>query len=61
MRCFRQRVVALATLAGAVDEAHAVELLRLVPDVATASQRASGTPCAMDAHALLGIWLVESA
>jgi hypothetical protein len=31
----RQRVVALATLAGAAAEAHAVELLRLVPDLKT--------------------------
>ena len=57
----RQRVVALATLAGAVDEAHAVELLRLVPDLATASQRASRAPRALGARALPGIRLVESA
>jgi tetratricopeptide (TPR) repeat protein len=38
----RQRVVALATLAGADDEAHAVELLRLVPDLKTASSERLG-------------------
>ncbi len=47
----RQRVVALATLAGAVDEAHAVELLRLVPDLATASSERLGR-LARWAHAL---------
>ena len=38
----RQRVVSLATLAGAVDEAHAVELLRLLPDLANASSERCG-------------------
>ncbi len=47
----RQRVVALSTLAGAVDEAHAVELLRLVPDLATASSERLGR-LARWAHAL---------
>lgn len=39
----RRRVVALATLAGAVHEAEAVGLLRLIPDLATTSSERLGT------------------
>ena len=38
----RQRVVALATVAGATDESNAVELLRLLPDLVTASSERCG-------------------